>query len=128
MIPFPILTTPGGEELVVVPRAEYERLAALAAEAEEDADDARTYLEAKAEFVTSATESYPADLTALFLEHKSRLGAIRRWRGLSLAGLAAKAGVSEDDLADFEGGRRTADADSLARVTAVLGVNRDWLN
>jgi hypothetical protein len=87
MIPFPILTTPGGEELVVVPRAEYERLAALAAEAEEDADDARTYLEAKAEFVTSATESYPADLTALFLEHKSRLGAIRRWRGLSLARL-----------------------------------------
>jgi len=128
MIPFPILTTPGGEELVVVPRAEYERLAALAAEAEEDADDARTYLEAKEEFARSATESYPADLTALFLEHKSRLGAIRRWRGLSLAGLAEKAGVSENDLEDFEAGRRTADAECLARLTAALGVRGEWLN
>jgi ribosome-binding protein aMBF1 (putative translation factor) len=128
MIPFPILTTPGGEELVVVPRAEYERLAALAAEAEEDADDVRTYLEAKAGFVRSDTESYPADLTALLLEHKSRLGAIRRWRGLSLAGLAEKAGISEHDLTDFEAGRRTADAESFARMSVVLGVNGDWLN
>jgi ribosome-binding protein aMBF1 (putative translation factor) len=128
MIPFPILTTPGGEELVVVPRAEYERLAALAAEAEEDADDARTYLEAKAEFVKGGSQSYPADLSALYLQHKSRLGAIRRWRGLSQAELAEKAGVSEKDLADFEAGKRTADGERLARLTSALGVSRDWLN
>jgi ribosome-binding protein aMBF1 (putative translation factor) len=128
MIPFPILKTPGGEELVVVPRAEYERLAALAAEAEEDADDARTYLEAKAEFIKSGSQSYPADLSALYLQHKSRLGAIRRWRGLSQAALAEKAGVPEKQLADFEAGKSMVDVESLARLTAALDVSRDWLS
>ena len=39
------LTTPGGEELVVLPRAEFERLTALASAAEEDeADIAEQYV------------------------------------------------------------------------------------
>jgi len=128
MTPFPTFTTPGGEELVVLPRAEFERLAALAAEAEEDADDVRTYLAAKADFARSGAEPYPADLTALLLEHKSRLGAIRRWRGLSPGALAEKAGVPQGDIADYETGRRQADTETSSRLTKALEVDADWLS
>ena len=38
-----IITSPSGDELVVVPRAEFERLTALAAEADEDAADVAAY-------------------------------------------------------------------------------------
>ncbi len=37
--------TPGGEEMVILPRAEYDALADLAADAEEDAADAAIYAE-----------------------------------------------------------------------------------
>jgi hypothetical protein len=127
MIPFPILRTPGGEELVVVPRAEYERLAALAAEAEEDADDVRAYDAAMAE-IAADPDWFPADLTALLLKHKSRLTAIRYWRGLSLEALAEKVAVPPGDLAEFEAGKKQVEPQLLSRLAKALDVRVDWVN
>uniref|UniRef100_UPI001952E01C hypothetical protein n=1 Tax=Serratia marcescens TaxID=615 RepID=UPI001952E01C len=39
--------SPSGDEMVIIPRAEYDRLVALAVEAEEDAEDIATYDRAK---------------------------------------------------------------------------------
>ena len=127
MIPFPTFTTPGGEELVVVPRAEFERLAALAAEAEEDADDLQTYLDAKAAISASGSNPLPPDLSALLLQHKSRLEAVRRWRGLSRQDLADRAGLALEELQEFETSGTAQEAASLARLAAALHVAPDWL-
>ena len=55
MIPFQTLKTSSGEELVVISRLEFDRLCALAAEAEEDAADIAAYDAAKAEFEASGS-------------------------------------------------------------------------
>jgi hypothetical protein len=50
VIQFQTLKTSAGEELVVISRAEFDRLCALAAAAEEHAADIAAYDAAKAEF------------------------------------------------------------------------------
>ena len=53
------ITTPNGEELAIIPRAEYEALVALAAEAEEDAADLALYDERKAELAKDRNAALP---------------------------------------------------------------------
>lgn len=121
------LTTPGGEELVILPRAEFERITALAGEAEEDAADVAAYDAAKAELQRSGEVPWPAELSALLLKRKSRLAAARKWRGLSQAELAAKIGVAQGFLSDIERKRRTGGAETIARLAAALDVPVSWL-
>lgn len=52
-----IIRTPSGEELVVLPRADYEALLAAAAEGDEDADDVALYDARKAELTTGEGSS-----------------------------------------------------------------------
>ena len=127
MIPFTTFTTPGGEELVVVPRAEFERLTAIAAEVEEDADDLRTYLDAKAAIQAGGFAPFPPDLSALLLEHKSRIEAVRRWRGLTRPELAERAALTVDQLQDIEIARSTPDSSAISRLASALNVAPDWL-
>ena len=127
MIPFQTLRTPSGEELVVIPRAEFDRLSALAAEAEEDLADIAAYDSAKATFEAGGSIAFPADLSRLLLKHKSRLAAARKWRGLSQAELATKAGIAQGYISDLETGRRKGLAETLERLAAALSVPLDWL-
>ena len=122
-----IITTPGGEELVLLPRAEYDRLAALAAEAEEDAADAAAYDAAKAEFVAEGAPAFPPELSAMLFATKSRLAAIRKWRGLSQAELAAKAGIQQGYLSDLETKRRSGLAATIERLAEALDVPLAWI-
>ena len=81
--PHQTIKTPNGEELVVLPRAAFDRLASLAGEAEADLANLRAYDAAVAELDSGAASPLPVELSALLLEHKSRLAATRRWRGMS---------------------------------------------
>ncbi len=128
MSPVQIIKTPAGEELVVLPRAEFDRIAALAAEAEEDAADVAAYDAAKAEFEAGGVAAFPAELSALLLKTKSRLTAIRKWRGLSQAELAAKAGIQQGYLSDLETGRRKGLHATAERLARALDVAVNWLD
>lgn len=121
------IVTPGGEELAILPRAEYERLTALEAEIDEDAADAAAYAEAKAEWVAEGRPTLPPEVSALILKHRSRLAAIRRWRGLSQEALAAKVDVQQGYLSDIETGRRSGASATIARIAAALDVPIEWL-
>jgi len=127
VIQFQTLKTSAGEELVVISRAEFDRLCALAAEAEEDAVDIAAYDAAKAEFQTGGSIAFPTDLSALLLKHKSRLAAARKWRGLSQADLAAKVEIRQGFLSDLETGRRKGSAATIERLAAALDVPCDWI-
>lgn len=122
-----IIKTPGGEELVVLPRAEYERLAARAAEADEDAADVAAYDAAKAEFEAAGGVALPPELSALVLKSKSRLAAARKWRGLSQDELADKAGIAQGYLSDLETRRRSGTEATITRLAKILDVPARWI-
>jgi ribosome-binding protein aMBF1 (putative translation factor) len=127
VIQFQTLKTSAGEELVVISRAEFDRLCALAAEAEEDTADIAAYDAAKAEFEAAGSIAFPADLSALLLKHRSRLAAARKWRGLSQADLAARVDVRQGFLSDLETGRRKGSAATIEKLAAALDVPLDWI-
>jgi hypothetical protein len=61
-----IIRTPGGEELVVLPRAEYEALLERAGDAAEDADDIAIYDARKAELAKGGV-ALPPEVSAAIL-------------------------------------------------------------
>ena len=83
-----IIKTPGGEELVVLPRAEYEALVAAAAEAEEDDADALVYDARKAALGVGLDARLPPEVSTAILRGDSLLRALRKWRGLTQIDLA----------------------------------------
>ncbi len=121
-----IIKTPGGEELVILPKADYDALLHAADEAAEDAADAAIYDARKAEL--AGTEPFPAELSMAILRGDSRLKALRKWRGLTQSDLADKAGLTQGFLSDLEGRRRTASADTATRLAAALAVPATWID
>src|ERR1700678_628786 len=75
-----IIRTPSGEELVVLPRADYEALLDRADCEAEDADDVAIYDARKAELAAGSVV-LPPEVSAAILRGDSRLKAIRNWRG-----------------------------------------------
>ena len=126
LMPQTILTAKG-EELVVLSRAEYERLSALAALAEEDAEDVAGYDAAIADLAAGRDERLPAEVSALLLRGASLLSAIRRWRGVTQVELAARAGLSQGYLSDLESGRRKGAKETLEALAKGLDVPAAWL-
>jgi DNA-binding XRE family transcriptional regulator len=120
-----IIRTPSGEEMVVIPRREYERLKAAAAD--EDADDVAIYDARKAELAGDPDALLPAPVSAAMLRGDSRFRALRRWRGLSQSALAAKAGVGQGYLSDIENRRRTGAPETLERLARALDVPVKWV-
>ena len=120
-----IIRTPSGEEMVVIPRREYERL--LAAAHDEDADDVAIYDARKAELAGDADAVLPAPVSAAMLRGESRFKALRRWRGLSQSALAAKAGVGQGYLSDIENRRRAGAPETLERLARALDVPVKWV-
>lgn len=121
-----IIKTPNGEEMVVLPRAEYEALVQAADKAAEDAADIAIYDARKAEL--HGTEPFPAELSMAILRGESRLKALRKWRGFTQSELAEKADVTQGFLSDLEARRRTASAETAARLAQALAVPLDWVD
>jgi hypothetical protein len=92
---YQIIRSPSGEELVVLSRAEFNRLVALAADVEEDAAGGAAYDCALAVLADAAGVLPLAGLSALTIEGDSRLATACKWRVLSRAKRAAAAAVSK---------------------------------
>ncbi|MER9403355.1 helix-turn-helix transcriptional regulator [Mesorhizobium caraganae] len=120
-----IIKTSTGEELVVIPKADYEALLHAAEEAREDAADVAIYDERKAELKTE--KSLPADVTMDILRGSSRLKALRNWRKLTQAELADAIGVSQGFLSDLESNRRKPSAQTSAMLTKALDIPAEWI-
>ena len=115
-----LLKTPGGEDLVVLPRADYDR---LVADAEMLA--AVVAYDAATSAVADGREEFVLVDAALAGENPVR--AWRRYRGLTIARLAEKAGVSAAYLSQIETGARAGTVETLGRIAVALAVNLDDL-
>jgi hypothetical protein len=127
MSPPQIIRTPRGEELVVLPRAEYEALVERAGHDAEDSDDIATYDARKAELAAGGVV-LPPEVSAAILAGDSRLKAIRNWRGETQMHLEFKTGIGQGYLSDLENGRRTGTRETIAKLAQALDVPVEWLS
>lgn len=122
-----IITTDGGEELVVLPRREYDTLLArLGDEAAEDrmtAAMAEDFIGAKQRGDIVLIDAWFVDLV---LEHGSQVAAARHHAGESLVGFAARLGVADTFLIAIENEGETPSAALLDRVAQASGIDRRW--
>ncbi len=106
------LTTPKGEELVVLSREEYE-----------DLIDAREHAVAMAAHARGEDPGLTDAEMDEYLAAPTPLAYWRKRRGLTQAKLAVAAGISQPYLAQLESARRTsADIAVYARLAKRLGV------
>lgn len=121
------ITTPNGEELAILPRADYEALVAAAADAEEDAADTAIYDACKAALANDPNSVLPAEVSAFMLRGERLATAIRKWRGLTQQDVAAKLGMAQGSLSDIENGRHRTAVNTVRALAKIYDVPEDWL-
>ena len=107
-----IITSPSGEELVVVPRRDYEDLV--------DASIARKVDVALA---SGREELLTAEETAALVAAPAPLAFWRKKRGKTQTQLADLIGVSQNFLSDLERGKATGDVTLYAKLARCLDVS-----
>jgi hypothetical protein len=122
-----IIRSPSGEELVVLPRAEYEALVERAGHEAEDAEDVAIYDARKAELANGGGV-LPPEVSAAILRGDTRLKAIRKWRDETQSHLELKTGIGQGYLSDLESGRRMGTAETIAKLAQALNVPLEWLS
>jgi DNA-binding XRE family transcriptional regulator len=116
-------TTPGGEEIVILPAAEYDRLLDLA----EDARDLAIAEKALSEFRSGKGESLDQAEMLELLDARTPLAFWRRRRGLTQSALAAAVGISQAYLAQIEKGKRVGDLHLYRRLSEALRLEMEDL-
>lgn len=109
-------TAPDGTEMVVLRAADFERLEALA----EDGEDLVNALAIKAR-IDAGEGTMPGEVLNMILdEDLPPLAAWRKYRGLSQAALARKAGLSQVWVSRIEAGAGYGSRRTRARLAAAL--------
>jgi DNA-binding Xre family transcriptional regulator len=117
-----IIKTEAGEELVVLPRRDYDAM--LARLGDEEAEDRMTLVlaaEARAE------AALPEEVSRAVLEGDSLLKALRKWRGLTQRQVAASAAINQGYLSELESGAKAGAAETLQALARALDVSPSWL-
>ena len=107
-----IITSPSGEELVVVSRRDYEDLV-----------DTAIAREAEASLASGREELLSAHETAALLATPVPLAFWRKKRGQTQTQLAAAIGVSQNFLSDLERGKARGDVTLYAKLARYLDVS-----
>lgn len=116
------IEAPDGTPLVVITKAEYERLLAVA-----DLDeDARDMIRADRALAESDIR-YPAEVVDSLIEGKSPVAAWRRYRGMTQVELAARSGVTQAAISGMErgSGGDIGSVKTRRAVARALGVTLD---
>src|ERR1700744_10719 len=94
-------------EVAILPRADYERLKALALEAEEDGGPARLVARAKRE-IAAGVPVLPKEIVDRLADGENPLRVLRQFRGWTQAELATSESVqiTQNYLSDLETGKR----------------------
>lgn len=116
--------TPKGE-VAILPRKEYEALAAKAAEAGEDAGTARLVARARKEAETAPL--LPKAVVDRLGNGENPLRVLREWRDITQVYLSFKTDISQGHISDIENGRRIGTPEALRRIANVLKVPLDLL-
>lgn len=116
--------TPNGEEIAILPRAEYDELItrASAVDDDEDAADIAMYDARKGE----QSPHLPPEVSSLMLRGDSLLKAVRKWRDKTQGYIEFKTGIGQGYLSDLESGRRNGTPETLAKLAEIYDVPMEW--
>ena len=110
-------------EMVTIPREEYDRLRAAA----EDLADLQSYDRTKAALAAAEDELIPMEYANRLLNRENALRVYRDLRGITQAALAEIAGVNRVTVAEIETGRKQGSVATLRALADALGVSMDDL-
>jgi DNA-binding XRE family transcriptional regulator len=114
-------------EVAIVPRAEYERLRTLAAEAEEDFGTARLVARAKKE-IAGGAPVLPMAVVEDLGNGENPVRVLRRFRDQTQAELATAVGIAQNYLSDLETGKRKGPLALHRKLANALGVPLELLS
>jgi len=117
------ITTPGGGEMAVLPRADYDAMVA-ALEERVDVAEAQAIL---ARVQAGEEETFPGDLVARMVAGENAIKLMREHRGMTQAALADAAGTSTAYISQLETNRRKPGLDLARRIAGALRVDFDTL-
>jgi ribosome-binding protein aMBF1 (putative translation factor) len=109
------ITTPGGERLVMMSLAEYEKLVDLA-------DIARGN-KVKADIAAGRDELVPDDVAKRLVKGASPVRVWREHRGMSVRDLASAAGLSAPYVSEIETGKKEGSISAMKKVAEALEVD-----
>ena len=113
-------------EIAILPRKEYEALAAKAAEADEDFGSARLVARARKE-ITAGAPLIPKKFVDRIANGENALRVLREWRDMTQLYLSFKTGIGQGDISDLESGRRKGTTASLKKIADAMNVPLDLL-
>ncbi|KRA56071.1 helix-turn-helix transcriptional regulator [Devosia sp. Root635] len=106
-------------EMITIPRAEYDRLR----EAAEDLADLQIYERA----IAAKEESIPSEFVNRMIDGESPVRVFRDFRGMTQMALAKASGVNRVQIADIEAGRGKGSVETLRKLAEALRVTIDDL-
>ncbi len=108
-------------EVAIMPRAEYDRLRTLAAEAEEDFGTARLVARAKKEIADGAPV-LPKAVVDRLGRGENPVRVLRQFRDWTQEELATAVGITQNYLSDLETGKRAGPLSLHRKFANALGV------
>lgn len=116
-----VITTPGGERLVVLPEAEFLAMR----EALEDREDAEAVRAFERKLASGDEELIPAEFADRILDGENKVRVWRSYRGLSARDLAAAAGLSAPYVSEIESGKKEGSLSAMKKIAEALRVDLD---
>jgi ribosome-binding protein aMBF1 (putative translation factor) len=115
--------TPSGDDMVVMPRALYEKLVSDA----ETAQDAAAYDKAKARLASGEDELVPGNIANRLLDGENKVRVWREHRAIPAWQLAKQANISASYLSDIQNGKKVGSVAAMKAIAAALKVDLDDL-
>jgi hypothetical protein len=113
-------------EIAILPRKEYEALAAKAQEADEDFGTARLIARARKE-IAAGMPLIPKEVVDRMARGENALRALREWRGKTQLHIAHKTNIGQGYISDLESGRRKGTTRALKKIADVLKLPLDLI-
>lgn len=113
-------------EIAILPRKEYEALAAKAAEADEDIGSARLVARARKE-VAAGAPLIPKKIVDRIANGENPLRVLREWRDMTQLELSSKADIGQGYMSDLESGRRKGTTTALKKIATAMNVPLDLI-
>ena len=116
----------GKGEVAILPRKEYDALAAKAAEADEDFGSARLVARARKEIAAGAP-LIPKKIVDRIANGENPLRVLREWRDMTQLELSFKTDIGQGYISDLESGRRKGTTAALKKIAGTINVPLDLL-
>ncbi len=113
-------------EMAILPRKDYEKLVARAAEADEDAGTARLVARVR-KGVASGMPLLPKDVVDRLAGGENPVKVLREWKDITQMQLSYKTNISQSHISDIESGRRVGTPATLRAIATALKVPLDLL-